>query len=64
MKHQRLSNKAGYDPANLRAEDGFEAEDRRRRLQTAILAPVFVFAIIAIIILLLSHFAFGQAASS
>jgi len=61
MKHRNLFDEAMYDSANLRAEDSFQTQDRRRTLQTAILAPVLLFAIIAIFLLLFCHPAFGQA---
>jgi Carboxypeptidase regulatory-like domain len=61
MKHHTLINQAMPDLSNLRAEDGYQAHQHQRALHTAILAPFLIFAIIAILILLLSHPTFGQA---
>ena len=62
MKHHSLRSQAIYDSSNLRAEDGWRVQDGRTALYNAILAPVLLFAIIAIILLLFCHPAFGQAA--
>ena len=61
MKHNLLSNHSMNDFANLRAEDGYRIHERQRAVHTAILVAFLLFAIIAILILLLSHPAFGQA---
>jgi len=61
MKHNLLSNHSMNDFANLRAEDGYRIQERQRAVHTAILVAFLLFAIIAILILLLSHPAFGQA---
>jgi hypothetical protein len=62
MKHHNLFNQATHDSANLRAEDGWQMRDRRSALYSAILTPLLIFAIIAILLLLICHPAFGQAA--
>lgn len=61
MKHYTLTNQTLNSSANLRAEDGYRIQDRQRALHSAIFAPVLLFTIIAILVLLLCHPAFGQA---
>lgn len=61
MRHFSVTNRSMHNTANLRAEDGHQTHQRQRALQTAILVPFLIFAFIAILVLLLSHPAFGQA---
>jgi len=61
MKHFSVTNRSMHNTANLRAEDGYQMHQRQRALQTAILVPFLILAFIAILVLLLSHPAFGQA---
>jgi hypothetical protein len=60
MKHYSLTNQTMYDSSNLRAEDGWTRKDRRSALYEAIFVPVVIFAIIAIVLLLFCHPAFGH----
>ncbi|MGP8271688.1 MAG: hypothetical protein ACLQLH_16615 [Terracidiphilus sp.] len=60
MKHHSPTRHAIQDFANLCAEDGYRVQDRQRSRHIAILVPVLLFAIIAILILLLCHPALGQ----
>lgn len=61
MQHHSLTSQAIHDSANLRAEDGYRMQYRQRARHTAILVPILIFAIIAILVLLLSRPGFGQA---
>jgi hypothetical protein len=63
MKHHSLTNQTLNNSANLRAEDGYQMQDRQRALHTAILVPILIFAILAILLLLLNRPGFGQAES-
>lgn len=60
MKQHSLTSQAIYDSSNLRAEDGWMRRDQRSALHEAIFVPIVIFAIIAIVLLLFCHPAFGQ----
>jgi len=61
MQHHSLTSQAIHDSDNLRAEDGYRMPYRQRARHTAILVPILIFAIVAILVLLLSRPGFGQA---
>jgi hypothetical protein len=60
MRHHNLASQTTYHSSNLRAEDGWTQKDRWGALQETILVPIVIFAIIAIVLLLFCHPAFGQ----
>lgn len=49
--------------ANLRAEDGSRERDRRNAFRELVLVPLVFLGLILLLILLMSHSAFGQAGS-
>jgi predicted nucleic acid-binding Zn ribbon protein len=61
MQHRNVTSHAIHNSDNLRAEDGYRVQYRQRVRHTAILVPILIFAIIAILVLLMSRPGFGEA---
>ncbi len=60
MQQHNLASQTTYHSSNLRAEDGWTQKDRRSAPHESILVPIVIFVIIAIVLVLFCHPAFGQ----